>query len=196
MTVKDVKDLLACSEKSFPELEALIKDKNDNTQLNIIDRNDYIATKLWLMEDVEKEINDMIEDIPEEIQSITPLLTKRQEILDNCRSEEFDALSDCTDSEWDYIRSVITNNALAVLHTPHTISGCVLDITNKEQPKCICQECKAYPVTRKIIMYGLHKPWGPNRKYVFCDNNGQKYPLYPVKLIPEHPKKNAYWTYD
>lgn len=194
MTVKDIKDLLACSEKSFPELEALIKDKDDNALLNIIDRNDYIATKLWLMDDVEKEINDMIEDIPEEIQSITPLLTKRQEILDNCRSEEFDALSDCTDSEWEYIRSVITNNALAVLHTPYAIDGQILDITNKKQPKCISQECKAYSVTREIIIYETHEQFKPNREYVFCDNNGQTHPVYPVKFIPEHPKKDAYWT--
>lgn len=193
MTVKDMKELLSNSEKSFPELENLIANKDDNTILNIFDRNDYLAAKLWTLQDVENQLDEMIDMIPKQIQSIAPLSTKKHEILNNCCTNDFDVLNDCTDNEWNIIQSAITNNAITITHTPYVINGCIIDITNLEQPEYVCYECKAYPINRKIIMCTNHKPLKPNRKYIFHDNNEKQYPVYPIDCIPKHPENNSYW---
>lgn len=102
MKVKEVKELLVISEKKFPKLEKLIQGKADDAELDIIDRNDYIAAKLWSREDAEDEFASLIcESCPCEFLPYTPAIQNSERIINEAQKNgSFQILSDCTEEDW------------------------------------------------------------------------------------------------
>lgn len=65
MKVKEIRELLVISERKYPGLEKVIQGKTDDAELDLLDRNDCVAAKLWSREDVEGELENLIhEDCP------------------------------------------------------------------------------------------------------------------------------------
>jgi hypothetical protein len=82
--VKDIKEMLALYGHAIPELEQLIAGKEDDQALDLIDRNDYIASVLWQREDIKVVLVDNEIDASEE--NVDKVIDKLGEGLKDCSS--------------------------------------------------------------------------------------------------------------
>lgn len=93
LTVKLLKELIG--DRNIPALQELIKDKPDNQVLNLIDKQDYIAMKLWSKEDIISQITK---------NGFKPTDENVNTVLN---SHELKYLNDCTDEDWEIIKNAI-----------------------------------------------------------------------------------------
>ncbi len=109
MKVKEIRELLVISERKYPGLEKLIQGKPDDAELDLLDRNDCVAAKLWSREDVEGELENLIhEDCPTAFLPYAPAIQNRERIIDEAvKRGSFQILSDCTDEDWGILNEAL-----------------------------------------------------------------------------------------
>ena len=109
MKVKEMKELLASTEKGFPELEKLIQEKADDAEMDLIDRNDYIAVKLWSREDAKGELENLIDaDCPIAFLPYTSAMKNSECIINEAvKRGSFQILSDCTEEDWETLNAAL-----------------------------------------------------------------------------------------
>ncbi len=110
MKVKEMKELLVISERKYPELEKLIQGKTDDTELDLLDRNDCIAAKLWSREDAEGELESLIisKGCPTAFLLYTPVIQNSERIIDEAiKRGSFQILSDCTEEDWGILNEAL-----------------------------------------------------------------------------------------
>lgn len=109
MKVKEIRELLVISERKYPGLEKLIQGKTDDAELDLLDRNDCVAAKLWSREDVEGELENLIhEDCPTAFLPYAPAIQNRERIIDEAvKRGSFQILSDCTDEDWGILNEAL-----------------------------------------------------------------------------------------
>ena len=95
VAVKELKKLT--DGKQVPWIEDLIKGKRDDAEIDIINRKDYVASKLWCREDIK---NILIEEGYEGLEEQVDIVVN---------SGELSGLNDCTDEDWEIIRIAIKN---------------------------------------------------------------------------------------
>lgn len=93
MTVREVKEMLSLYGKKKPALEKLIKDKPDEFELDLVDRNDYVGYTLWHEDDIKEALlTEGFDDTARNIDLVVEALG--------------DGLNDCSDG-WEYINHTI-----------------------------------------------------------------------------------------
>lgn len=109
MKVKEIRELLVISERKYPGLEKVIQGKTDDAELDLLDRNDCVAAKLWSREDVEGELENLIhEDCPTAFLPYAPAIQNRERIIDEAvKRGSFQILSDCTDEDWGILNEAL-----------------------------------------------------------------------------------------
>lgn len=85
--------------RNIPDLERLVTGKPDHTPINLINLNDYIATKLWTREDIAQRLYEM--DYPGSDAYIDEVLNHGT----------FKRLEECSDNEWNIIDEAIREAA-------------------------------------------------------------------------------------
>lgn len=95
LTVKLLKELIG--DRNIPALQKLIKDKPDTQTLDLINRQDYIAMKLWSKDDIISQIKEM--DFAPNAENVNAVLN----------SGKLKYLNDCTDEDWEIIKNAIFN---------------------------------------------------------------------------------------
>lgn len=135
-TVKQIKDLLNIAKKNhlgtFPDIEALIKNKPDNYCVDLLDRNAYIATKLWQEDDVREQLEQIIQNscIYEDIEVLLPIFKNKENLIANAmNSKMLQTLHDCTDSDWEIINMALYDAIQAMTNMHATETG-ILTIEN------------------------------------------------------------------
>jgi len=82
-------------DRNIPVLASLVEGKADSTYLNLIDRDDYFASKIWCEEDIATVlIENGYEDTEDNIQAV--LGTGMLKVL-----------NDCTDQDWQVITNAV-----------------------------------------------------------------------------------------
>lgn len=87
-------------DRNIPELKAFLQNRNDNEALDLLNRNDYIAAKLWTKMDVMEKATEMGYEITEE------------GILEVIHNNNLKCLNDCTDNDWAIIEQAIIEQAI------------------------------------------------------------------------------------
>lgn len=215
INVKSIKYLLDLYEKQkksgtpveahdFSTLELLIKDKKDTAAIDLINRDDYVATKLWQEEDFINTANELLDEIPQILNDKLPIHKEIEDIAISAAVNGMaDALSDCTDDDWDIIRHIIEQELTDHYSEKYNrnlkvrIKITYPDKTEKETPT-YCDE-----LTHRIICTELTDLFTkidnihtPHDAFKFCvlkpitdeEINSQKritYPLYHLDDITE-----------
>ena len=85
--------------KNIPPLKTLLEGKPDNQFLDLLNRDDYIATKLWSKEDIEAALEEKGYPVTED--NVNAVIN----------SGMLKTLGDCTDGDWEIIYQAIDNCA-------------------------------------------------------------------------------------
>ena len=97
LTAGTLRELMG--DRNIPELRDLITGKQNNTVLDLLDRNDYFASKLWCEEDI-KDV------LKEEGYPVT-----EANIMAVMNDDALNDLADCADYEWNIIYDSVVRNA-------------------------------------------------------------------------------------
>lgn len=93
MRVKDFKAVLRNDVELPKELAWFLEGRSDNDELDLLNRNDYFAVKLWMREDVR--------EVFEDLNGFSPSEEEIDEVINH--GGRWPYLTDCRDGEWDCI---------------------------------------------------------------------------------------------
>lgn len=85
---------------NIPRLKEFVSGRPESQVLSLLNRNDYFALKLWQEDDIKAVLDEMGYPCSEE--NVATVLA----------SGDLDALSDCTDNDWNIISNAIRNQFL------------------------------------------------------------------------------------
>ena len=93
LTVGLLKELIG--NRNIPELQKLINGHDDSDYLDLINRDDYIASKLWSKQDIINQMNEMGIEVTED------------NVADVINSGLLKGLNECSDQDWGIISDAI-----------------------------------------------------------------------------------------
>lgn len=115
--VKDIKNLIQLyrkhqdppvTETTIYALTNLINNCDESKEICLTDMNQYIASKLWTIEDYVKIATEELNVIPHELRGKLPIYKDLETIAKNAtKNHRKNELTDCTTEEWDCIRHAI-----------------------------------------------------------------------------------------
>ncbi len=156
MKVKEMKELLASTEKNFPELGKLIQGKADDAEMDLIDRNDYIAAKLWSKEDAESELESLIcESCPYGFLPYTPVIQNAERIINEAQKNgSFQRLSDCTEDDWGILSEVLYHTVCSFFKDK-MVEGIIQVVDNVNGTIIDSASCNIDTSTHEVVLKNL-----------------------------------------
>lgn len=103
LTVGLLKELIG--ERNIPQLQRIIEGRSEYDYIDLLDREQYVAAKLWSEEDIRQVLSEEFNcDFEDEI------------IRDIVKNDSLNKLSECSDQEWDIIRSAVNDSRKRILN--------------------------------------------------------------------------------
>lgn len=162
LTARELRDLLSLDKNLHPELEALVKNEEDDAILNLVNLNNYCATKLWGTEDFVYYFNFLLEsdyifdDASIHIPDYLNPLRKEKDIQGLAKKATNDinvkVLNECIDAEWTLIEDALRRTAATELGLG-TNSYPLLYVENNPKEACLLDVLE-----RRILTY-TNKPF-------------------------------------